>query len=354
MWQSFGRNKEADLKGTIGIGMAVFLGIAASGCGVRQVCREVTVEAGQKPQLEGKDFFEGAKKELEEISFDLSQVDSSRVGVYQATAVFRKKEYPVIVRVEDTTPPMVELKGRVAHTGDLDSFDPLELIEGIYDASEYRVEWKVLGTERTPEEPGIYRWALTVTDRYDNVWQEQLLMVLAGEGSRDDGAAVPEEEGSPQEPVAKQGEGSRSEASGSQSEALGSQSGDGADSSGSAQEHVSTPENDPTYYETHLEEGQLAAVNAGYYQVVPDPRYGGYIVMVHGDESAYGTQLIREYLASIGCEAAGGSGDWIDAALDQYAVYVTAGEVRPMGEEADEEWPMLIREHQDRRQSGEG
>ncbi len=360
---------------------AVLLGILAfsAGCGVRQIRDEVTVEAGQELEFMGEDFFEASGRELEKIVFDISRVDADRPGIYPAEALVGRKRYGITVYVADRTPPMVELAGRVVFTDNLAEYDPKELIEAVYDVSDYTVSftrfaWEAeleeygdpgweslealmlaplsqeqlrsLGTEKVPGKPGIYRGVLAVADIYDNVWLEQLWIVLepgemeaalaagtaAGEaagtlavGSVAANTASLQPESSPVGETASRTESPAAEAAGN--------GGSGP---------VSPSAADPDYYDTHLEEGQLAAVNAGYYQVVEDPRYGGYIVMVHGGEGSYGTQLIQAYLASIGCEAVGGSGDWISMDADQYAVYVTAKEIRPVEEGMESDWGELL------------
>ena len=120
---------------------AVLLGILAfsAGCGVRQIRDEVTVEAGQELEFMGEDFFEASGRELEKIVFDISRVDADRPGIYPAEALVGRKRYGITVYVADRTPPMVELAGRVVFTDNLAEYDPKELIEAVYDVSDYTV-----------------------------------------------------------------------------------------------------------------------------------------------------------------------------------------------------------------------
>lgn len=346
--------------------------VVGGGCGVRQIRDEVTVEAGQELDFSGQDFFEASGRELEKIVFDLTRVDAGRAGSYLAQAIIGKKRYDITVHVADRTPPMVELRGRVVFTDDLRAYDPMELIAGVYDASDYKValaryawegelretsdpgwdslealmlaplnqeELGSLGSEEIPKKAGIYRGVLEVTDAFENVWREQLWIVLEPGESRRAVAKGP----APEEAEKRKGISSSKPAEPKEAADTEEPRDSGAsETAGDPVEPPSRQPEDPDYYDSHLEEGQLAAIQAGYYQVVPDPRYGGYIVMVHGGEGSYGTQLIRAYLASIGCEAVGGSGDWISMDADQYAVYVTAEEVRPAGEGLESDWGELL------------
>ena len=65
----------------------------------------------------------------------------------------------------------------------------------------------------------------------------------------------------------------------------------------------------------------------GYYKII-STRDGGYQVMVHGNEAAYGRQLLQEYLAQLGCYNNGGiTGGWIDESRDQYIVSVDGNRI---------------------------
>ena len=86
------------------------------------------------------------------------------------------------------------------------------------------------------------------------------------------------------------------------------------------------------------EKNQQAAVEAGYYNITVATD-GGYQVMVRGDEFEYGIQLLRDYLAGMGCHAPNGmGGGWINPEKDQYICYARGDAIVPLVTEDDEEF----------------
>lgn len=187
-----------------------------SGCGIKQTATTTTVEAGQELSLKATDFFNIKEEKAGEIAFDTSKVDVNTVGEYDVTASYKKDSYTIKVTVEDTTAPSVELAQRFFITNDITAVDPMAIVDGIYDSSEYTVKFirfeksgsldvmtdKVLGdlvnnipipcdqkalaelgTEEIPTEEGIYRSVLAVTDAYGNTQLEEVAVILDTTGA---------------------------------------------------------------------------------------------------------------------------------------------------------------------------
>lgn len=185
--------------------------IGISGCGIKQTKNSVTVEAGQELALEATDFFDISKERASEVTFDTSNVDIARPGEYKVTALYKKESYVITVKVEDTTAPAVEMKERILFTNDVAAADVMELVDSVYDASEYTIAFSrfeksrdlseldeaaveqlkeeipvpceqeklaQLGTEEIPTEEGIYHAVVAVTDASGNVQLEEVCIVL--------------------------------------------------------------------------------------------------------------------------------------------------------------------------------
>lgn len=187
-----------------------------TGCGIKQTADTVTVEAGQELVLNATDFFNVKEEKADGITFDISKVDINKVGEYDVTAAYKKDTFTIKVTVEDTTAPMVEMKNRYVITNDIAAYDPMQLVEGIYDASEFTTEFirfektenldvmddtaikaltdtipvpcaqeelKALGSEEVPTEEGIYRTVLAVTDAVGNTQLEEVYIILDTTGA---------------------------------------------------------------------------------------------------------------------------------------------------------------------------
>lgn len=410
------------------LGMAISL----TACGsIEQTAKNVTVEAGQELNLVATDFFDIDEKKAGDVSFDTSKVDVNTVGEYTATATYREQEFPITVMVEDTTAPEVTLKQRYAFTNDITAYDPVELVDGIYDASEYttvltRFEksgnldaldddsirslvntitipcdqeaLKTLGTEEIPTEEGIYQAVLAVTDAAGNARLEEVCIILDKTGALIDDVAdktievdtadidkepeinpedyiitdnvdgkIPADDitceleltdeanhqytvhvsytdragnesksdfiinvSEKKQEVASNDSGSSSGSSGGSSSS-GSDSGSTDNSGGgdtgsgdvtgygdaTVQEIL---QQDPSYYETHLTPDAQAAVNAGYYNIVPAADGDGYVILTHCDDdsTSYGGELLRNYVHSLGYNMQGCGGSIISDENDQY------------------------------------
>ncbi len=187
------------------------------GCGVKQTEDTVTVEAGQELELKATDFFRIREEKAKEFVFDLSEVNLSKTGIYEVLASYKKNTYTINVVVEDTTPPEVLLKERYVFTNDAVSLDAEELIEGVYDAGRYtaslirfekignlevldaaalkaltdeipvpgeKERLAALGSTKIPEEEGIYRAVMSVTDECGNATLEEICLILDKTGAR--------------------------------------------------------------------------------------------------------------------------------------------------------------------------
>lgn len=197
----------------------VMLLVAAflSGCGVKQLKTSVTVEAGKDLKIKATDILDIKESEASEVTIDTSKVDTQKVGTYEATLNYDKKEYKLEVVVEDTTAPQVTFSERMLFANDVATCDISKCVEAVYDVSEYTAEFvrfeeagelmvvdaeaissltkeipvpcdqdkmKELGTEEVPAEEGIYKAVLLFKDAYDNEVYEQVYLVLDKTGAK--------------------------------------------------------------------------------------------------------------------------------------------------------------------------
>lgn len=175
--------------------------------------------------MDAREFFDIKEENVDEITFDISKVDVNKIGEYDVTAAYKKDTFTIKVTVEDTTAPMVEMKKRYVITNDIAVCDPMQLVEGIYDASGFITEFirfekngnlgimdntaikvltdtipvpcdqeemKTVGNEEIPTEEGIYRSVLAVTDEQGNARLEEVYIILDPTGALNEDAEVKE------------------------------------------------------------------------------------------------------------------------------------------------------------------
>lgn len=178
---------------------------------IEQTKDAVVIEAGQELKLEAVDFFNVTEEQKEKVVFHTEDVDVNTVGTYEMRAVFQNKTFTIEVTVEDTTPPEVTFGNRCIFTNGTKQIEQVEIVEGIYDASEYTLnlirfekkenlkildeivlksltdaiplpcdeaELKVMGTEEFPQEEGIYRAVMEIVDIHGNATYEEVVMIL--------------------------------------------------------------------------------------------------------------------------------------------------------------------------------
>lgn len=342
---------------------------------IEQTKTEITLEAGEELQVSAEDFFKTAESNYRRIRLDSSAVDTANVGEYEIKAAFRDKEFVIKVKVVDTKAPEVTLRERHVYMSDLTK--PVDIEFEYYDAT--KVEMSLAGAEKIQElegvteekvkiltdiievpcdqeklgkitsiteEEGILRGVLKFEDAYGNFFLEEIVIVY----DKPDGEAAPEdanesdekEDGKTEDKKTppNQTENNTSTNTGNTGNSEGSggttnPSTPSKPSESSKPSEPSKPEEPSTPSapeieepETSLTPGQQAAVNAGYYNVVPTPS-GGYVVMVKVGESNKGHALIDDYLDSIGMERTGGYGCLIgDERNNQYMCGVGANEYR--------------------------
>ena len=197
--------------------LIAMLTMALTGCGVRQTNDTITHEAGQELVINATECFNVDEKKAAKFEFDTSAVDVNKVGTYEVAATYKNKEFTLTVNVVDTTVPMVEFASRCVFTNDLVNADFTNALEGVYDASEYttklirfeeygnlevmdenavksltgkipvpciKEELEAIGTEDVPEEPGIYRSVLEISDVHGNTRLEEVYVVYDTTGAR--------------------------------------------------------------------------------------------------------------------------------------------------------------------------
>lgn len=185
---------------------------------VEQTQKTLEHEAGSELVMETKDFFKAEDEILNEMTIDVSKVNTDKVGKYKATATYKNKTYTIEVKVVDTTAPKVELTDRVVFTNDITKANAgiAEILASVTDASEYtakliRFEKKdvlstmnefalgklkesivdfrtkeealTVGTEDIPTQPGIYRSVLEVADVHGNTTYKEVYVILDTTGA---------------------------------------------------------------------------------------------------------------------------------------------------------------------------
>lgn len=150
------------MKKRLVIGMlTAIVSLSLVGCAPKQIKDSVTIEAGEELSLEAEDFFDST----DGITFDTTDVDTSKVGEYEVTATYKNKEYSITVSVKDPTAPEFELVQDSIVTNDVGSLDAESLIASVEDVSKTTAELKF---DEEPKEDGDYTASVVVTDEYGN------------------------------------------------------------------------------------------------------------------------------------------------------------------------------------------
>lgn len=139
----------------------------------------VTIEAGEEFKPEAKDFFKG--KHSGDVKIDTSKVDTDKVGEYEATATYKKHNYTITVKVEDTTAPTITAKSEdPVYTKDVSAVNAEDYVT-VEDVSDTTVAFTgyqkmdaldaepvTEATATVPEEEGFYKATITATNKSGN------------------------------------------------------------------------------------------------------------------------------------------------------------------------------------------
>ena len=114
-----------------------FLSVAGiAGCSKVELAQStVTLELGDELSENVADYLQNPdEKILKDASLDLSAVDETKVGSYNAAVAYDGKNYPFTVEVKDTTSPQCEAKDYIYMQPGTLTVD--DLVTEIKDASE--------------------------------------------------------------------------------------------------------------------------------------------------------------------------------------------------------------------------
>ena len=173
--------KKKVIAGIIGIAaiVAITVGIVIFNQKPELATSTVTIEAGEEFKPEAKDFFKG--NHSGDVKIDTSKVDTDKVGEYEATATYKKHNYTITVKVEDTTAPTITAKSEdPVYTKDVTAVNAEDYVT-VEDVSDTTVaftgyqkmdaldaEPNTEATATVPEEEGFYKATITATDKSGN------------------------------------------------------------------------------------------------------------------------------------------------------------------------------------------
>ena len=173
--------KKKVIAGIIGIAaiVAITVGIVIVNQKPELATSSVTIEAGEEFKPEAKDFFKG--KHSGDVKIDTSKVDTDKVGEYEATATYKKHNYTITVKVEDTTAPTITAKSEdPVYTKDVTAVNAEDYVtvEDVSDTTVAFTGYQKMDaldaepitevTATVPEEEGFYKATITATDKSGN------------------------------------------------------------------------------------------------------------------------------------------------------------------------------------------
>lgn len=221
--KSLDLKKMSRMAGIVAVVLAVVLviGIILSNMtGLKQIKESTTVELGsvQEFALNVDEFFQVDEKQKAKVKVDVSAVDVTKTGEYEAKVTYNKKDYAITVIVEDTTAPKVTMGNRYLFTNDVAAVsDFSSMVTQVEDASETTTKLVrfektkglvevndlelrnltegvtsfvtaekalAVGSEEIPTEPGIYSGVLEIADARGNVAYEEVVVILDTTGAK--------------------------------------------------------------------------------------------------------------------------------------------------------------------------
>ncbi|SFR77813.1 immunoglobulin-like domain-containing protein [Anaeromicropila populeti] len=157
------RKKVFVLMGVVAVGVSVLCGYTFANR-VRLISSKVTTELGEPLVSKVEDF---AKGDLREASVDLSQVDISNIGSYQAYIDTGKEKLAFTVCVNDTKAPEAKSnEGLTFETGEL--IVAKNLVTSISDKSSVTVVFEDGAESKSYDTAGTYTEKVAVTDASEN------------------------------------------------------------------------------------------------------------------------------------------------------------------------------------------
>lgn len=123
--------------------------------------------------IEASDYFDGSAAELEKVKLDLSNVDLTSIGTYEAKGTYDKKEYSFEIEVTESENPYVtasntSLKYMIGQYSSMEEVASIAGVEAIdmdgNDISDTIAGWP----QELPNENGTYLYRISATDGNGN------------------------------------------------------------------------------------------------------------------------------------------------------------------------------------------
>ncbi len=141
----------------------------------RSKFKDITVEVGTKDLSANSFLVSKIYRKKASLVTDLSKVDYSKVGDYKVVLKYGNKEEEVSLKVEDTTPPVVEFQDVFQYTGY--KIEANDFIKNVEDYSDYTVEYKTDGWIDTTKYMD-YVITVIVKDSYGNETSKDCILSL--------------------------------------------------------------------------------------------------------------------------------------------------------------------------------
>ncbi len=176
----------------------LFVAMALMGCGTKEKNIEVkeelfTFELGAEINVDKSFYFDGAEEELEKATFDLSDVDNSKEGLYEAILTYNEKQIVANIEIKDTVAPIAITKDVTITKGQ--TLKPEQMVTSVVELNNYTVSFK---EAYTFTEIKKYNVIIVVTDaagnysEYENTVTVKSSATSSGSGSSNAaGAATP-------------------------------------------------------------------------------------------------------------------------------------------------------------------
>ena len=173
-------------RGVFAWGILLLLGAAGVFYGkiyrVEPAFSQIQYEYGQSPSSELSDYLLGTAWSVSLGNLDLSQVDESRTGTYQAVVTHGRKEFTYQIQIADTTPPRILLEpeqvclaaGRAFAVGDVTT----EILDADRDTAVFFLEGNDLLQEMTIDQVGEYRLEILARDSSGNENRETVQVLV--------------------------------------------------------------------------------------------------------------------------------------------------------------------------------
>lgn len=178
-------------------------GLICSGCGeytINLISDEVVINVGAEVSTDIGDYVRASKQLMEEMTLDVSMVDTGRIGRYTASVTHGDSVRRFVIEVADIEAPKIELKTDKVYFEAQGVLRLEDVVESVSDISEYEYGFsddmtkadRDKGMEKSVsfDKVGEYTAEVIAKDKYGNISVSEVGVFVVNEGKAPDDVNV--------------------------------------------------------------------------------------------------------------------------------------------------------------------